>query len=94
MLTRLPSGLALPAAIAADLLARRFPEDALRLPHPGRDRLLETLAAAGIAGGATYDGLVALEAAAHEQTLLTLDQRAQSVYQRLGVPFRPIAAGG
>jgi hypothetical protein len=32
----------------------------------------------------------ALEAAAHGRTLLTLDERAQSTYQRLGVPFRVI----
>lgn len=35
--------------------------------------------------GATYDGLVALEAAAHGKRLLTLDQRARSTYQRLGL---------
>ncbi len=48
------------------------------------------LAAAGVFGGASYDGLVALEADAHGHTLLTLDQRAQAAYQRLGVPFRVI----
>ena len=35
--------------------------------------------------GASYDGLVALEAAAHDHTLLTLDERAQQTYGRLGV---------
>jgi hypothetical protein len=48
------------------------------------------LAGAGVFGGAGYDGLVALEAAAHGRTLLTLDERAQSTYRRLGVPFRVI----
>jgi hypothetical protein len=41
--------------------------------------------------GAAHDGLVALEAAAHDRVLLTLDQRAIATYQRLGVPFRLIA---
>jgi hypothetical protein len=36
-------------------------------------------------------GLVALEAAAHEQVLLTRDARAQDTYRRLGVAFRALA---
>jgi hypothetical protein len=91
VLTRLPSGLAVPAAAAADVLARRFPDSPLQIAPDGRGSLLQTLAAAGVSGGATYDGLVALEAAAHGQTLLTLDQRAQITYRRLGVPFRDLS---
>ena len=53
--------------------------------------LLSTLAAAGVGGGASYDGLVALEAAAHDQVLLTRDARAQDTYRRLGVAFRALA---
>jgi hypothetical protein len=48
--------------------------------------VLERLSAAGVYGGAGYDGLVALEAAAHGRTLLTLDQRAQSTYQQSASP--------
>jgi toxin FitB len=90
VLTRLPGGLAVPAATAATILARRFEDDPLRLTDADRGSLLDTLAVAGVFGGASYDGLVALEASAHERTLLTLDQRARSTYQRLGVPFRVI----
>jgi hypothetical protein len=90
VLTRLPSGLALPPRAAADLLARRFPGRRLRLAARESASFLTTLAAAGIFGGATYDGLVALEAAAHDQLLVTLDERAQRTYQRLQVPFRPV----
>lgn len=43
-------------------------------------------------GGASYDGLVALEAAAHAETLLTLDERAQVTYRRLGAQFTVIAS--
>lgn len=92
VLTRLPAGLAVPAATAAGVLARRFDQPPLRLDDTGRTTVLQTLANAGIFGGASYDGLVALEAMAHGRTLLTLDQRAQATYQRLGVAFTVIAA--
>jgi toxin FitB len=92
VLTRLPSGLAVGPAIAADVLARRFDRPPLRLPEATRISLLATLANAGIYGGASYDGLVGLEAKAHDLPLLTLDERAQSTYRRLGVEFSVIAA--
>jgi hypothetical protein len=90
VLTRLPGGLAVPATIAAAVLEARFSEPPLRLAARERRRLLTTLAAAGVFGGATYDGLVALEAHAHGRMLLSLDERAQGTYRRLGVAFRAI----
>lgn len=90
VLTRLPGGLAVPAREAATTLTRRFPDAPLRLDDPGRSNALRTLADAGILGGATYDGLVALEAQSHACRLLTLDQRAQDTYRRLGVAFEAI----
>lgn len=92
VLTRLPAGLAVPAAAAASVLTRRFCDPPLRLDDAHRSSVLERLAAAGVFGGAAYDGLVALEADAHGRGLLTLDQRAQATYQRLGVPFTAIGA--
>ena len=91
VLTRLPSGLAVAPTLAAEVLMRRFPEPPLRLGDAGRNRLLHGLAGAGVYGGASYDGLVALEAKAHGHTLLTLDSRAQATYQRLGAEFTIIA---
>jgi predicted nucleic acid-binding protein len=91
VLTRLPSGLAVAPGLAAAVLGRRFDEAPLRLGDAQRDGVLQTLADAGIFGGASYDGLVALEAKAHGRTLLTLDERAQSTYRRLGAAFRVIA---
>jgi hypothetical protein len=79
-----------PAATAASVLAQRFSGEPLRLADADHGSLLDTFAAAGIFGGASYDGLVALEANAHGRTVLTLDRRALSTYQRLGVPFRVI----
>jgi hypothetical protein len=90
VLTRLPSGLAVPAAAAARVLASRFGEPPLRLDDAERSTVVRRLAAAGVFGGSSYDGLVALEAAAHGRTLLTLDERAQHTYRRLGVAFRSI----
>jgi hypothetical protein len=90
VLTRLPSGLAVAPTLAARVLASRFDAPTLRLDDAERDRLLQTLSGAGVSGGASYDGLVALEAKAHAHALLTLDDRAQSTYQRLGAEFTVI----
>jgi hypothetical protein len=90
VLTRLPAGLAVPAAATADVLLRRFGDEPLRLPDVERAALVRTLAGAGVFGGASYDGLVALEARAHGRVLLSLDMRAQETYRRLGVPCRAV----
>jgi hypothetical protein len=90
VLTRLPGGFAVPAATAAQVLEARFGDPPLRLGARERRGLLATLAPVGVFGGATYDGLVALEAQAHGRTLLSLDQRAQDTYRRLGVAFQAI----
>lgn len=90
VLTRLPAGLATTGADAANVLARRFGRDVLRLPDVERGTLPQTLADAGVYGGASYDGLVALEAHAHGRLLLTLDERAQATYRRLGIRYQAI----
>jgi hypothetical protein len=90
VLTRLPGGLAVPAADAARALEARFDGPPLQLPAPYRHKLLSTLATAGVHGGASYDGLVALEAHAHNLTLLTLDERARQTYARLGVKYHAL----
>jgi predicted nucleic acid-binding protein len=82
VLTRLPGGVAVPATTAADVLSRRFGDSPLTLPDEERAAVIARLADAGAFGGATYDGLVALEAAAHGEALVTLDRRAQGTYQR------------
>jgi hypothetical protein len=90
VLTRLPGGLAVPASSAAEVLAQRFDEPPLVLTAGERVQLVGSLAAAQVFGGASYDGLVALEEAAHDHVLLTLDQRAQVTYQRVGARFQTI----
>ena len=88
MLTRLPSGLAVAPESAARLLRSRFAGAPLLLAD--RASLLGALAGGLVFGGASYDGLVALEAATNQHTLLTLDERAQATYRRLGAPFASI----
>jgi predicted nucleic acid-binding protein len=90
VLTRLPAGLAVPAVDAADVLARRFGDSPLALPELERSVLTTTLAQAGVFGGASYDGLVGLEARAHGRVLLSIDHRAEETYRRLGVAFRRV----
>jgi hypothetical protein len=90
VLTRLPAGLAVTATVASEVLRERFSGEPMRLPAVERAALTSTLARAGVAGGASYDGLVALEAASHGQALFTLDRRAQDAYHRLGAAFTVI----
>jgi hypothetical protein len=88
VLTRLPSGLAVPALTAADVISQRFDAPPLGLSDPVRASLLPTLAGVGVFGGAAYDALVALEAGSHGETLATLDERAVATYRRVGVAFQ------
>ena len=62
------------------------------LAPPIVGRCLRPSPGAGVSAGATYDGLIALEAKAHGRTLLTLDARALETYRRLGAPSRTIIA--
>jgi hypothetical protein len=91
VLTRLPRGLSVPAATAADVLARRFGDEPLHLSRSELRVVPSKLASAGVFAGGTYDGLVGLQAAAHGHVLLTLDERARDTYRRLAVPYRVIA---
>ena len=45
---------------------------------------LARLQEVGVFGGATYDGLIAMTAAAEGATLLTLDRRALATYALVG----------
>lgn len=85
VLTRLPTGLRASPADAARLLSARFAEPLL-LGEQTAKQLPDVLAALDIAGGATYDALVALAAHDHGATLATLDGRARGTYEVVGVP--------
>jgi hypothetical protein len=50
-------------------------------PHHGADP------AAGLAGGAIYDGLVGAAAREHRVLLVSCDRRAEPTYRALGVTY-------
>lgn len=83
VLTRLPEPLRVRPFDAARLIAARFPSR----PHPTAahlESLLAELAAAGVAGGATYDALVAAAAVDAGLPLASRDHRALRTYTAVG----------
>ena len=90
VLTRLPGDLRLAPADAARLLGERFDEPLFLGPEVA-GRIPDLLSQLGIAGGAVYDGLVALAAKEHNAELATRDARAKATYDTVGV--RVLIAG-
>jgi toxin FitB len=84
VLTRLPGDARLSADDAARLLDARF-EAPLTLSGPDTQKVHHTLSRLGVAGGAVYDGLVALAAKEHGLALATRDARARGTYDAVGV---------
>jgi hypothetical protein len=84
VLTRLPGKLRLSAASARSVIDANFPASVFLTPQASA-LALETLAKAGITGGAVYDGLVALAAVSAGLTLLSCDHRARPTYTALSV---------
>jgi predicted nucleic acid-binding protein len=90
VLTRLPTGTRLLPNDAVALLNANFSRPLS--PKPSTlSKAPELFAAAGIAGGATYDGWVALAAVDNRTLLATRDVRAESTYRRLGADVDMIA---
>ena len=92
VLTRLPPPLRLDAKRAAAIVAARLPSLVVTLEADAHARSPERLAAAQVSGGATYDGLIALTALAHDLELLSADSRAARTYRALGVRFQLLSA--
>lgn len=84
VLTRLPGDARVVPADAVRLLEERF-ERAVVLDTWSMRSAPAVLGAAGVGGGATYDGLVALAARSADLPLATRDRRAQSTYRLLDV---------
>ncbi len=85
VLTRLPPPHRVSPEVARDFLATRFPEPFLRLAGSAYRDFALGLPERGIAGGSSYDALVAATAAACGADLITCDRRAFPVYERYGV---------
>jgi len=90
VLTRLPAPHRASATLVGEFLRRAFPADLLVLPVPRMTRLVEDLLDLGIAGGASYDAVIAMTAAHHGRQLATLDARARDTYERVGVEVRSL----
>jgi toxin FitB len=84
VLTRLPGDARLVPRDALRLLGERF-EPPVVLDARSARSSLGALAELGIAGGATYDGLIALAARSSGLPLASRDRRAEGTYRRLGV---------
>lgn len=91
VLTRLPPPHRAEVTTAAEALARRLPRAHVTLSAGDHADAPKRLAATGIGGGATYDGLIALTAIEHDLELVSRDRRATRTYQALGARFRLIA---
>lgn len=84
VLTRLPGDARLSGPDAARLLDARFTAPRV-LSGSTAQKVHTTLSRLGIAGGAVYDGLVALTAKEHDLALATRDARARGTYDAVGV---------
>lgn len=84
VLTRLPGTSRVTAPRAASMIERAFPASVALQPKVAV-KAVSIFVAAGIAGGAVYDGLVALAARESGIRLLSCDRRALTTYQALGV---------
>ncbi len=86
VLTRLPPPQRLSPAAAWRLETTNFPASRY-LAATDVGELLREFAAAGLTGGALYDGLVAAAAREHRLPLITCDRRAEPTYRALGVTY-------
>ena len=91
VLTRLPEPHRAAPELVRDFLAAACIGAPLILEGDAVRALPARLVACGVAGGATFDGLIALTAASHDVTLLSLDRRAVDTYRRCGVRFELLA---
>lgn len=93
VLTRMPEPFRMAPAIAAVTLTELV-DEVIGLEASMTHGLPGRLHAARVQGGATYDGLIALTAAHHGATILTLDERAALTYRACGATFKLIAEKG
>jgi toxin FitB len=88
VLTRLPGPDRVDTTTAVTALDQRLPSKYVTLDASSYAKAPARLASAGVSGGATYDGLIALTALEHDLELLTRDGRAERTYRILGVHFQ------
>jgi predicted nucleic acid-binding protein len=91
VLTRLPTPHRAPGDLVQRFLEAQFSAPHIVMPAREQRRLTARLVELGIEGGAVYDGLVALTAAGAGATLISLDRRAATTYERCSVDVRLVA---
>jgi predicted nucleic acid-binding protein len=91
-LTRLPEPFRAPADVVSDYLHRRWSHRLISPTNEMIARLPQTLQAAGVTGGSTYDGVVGLTARDAGLRLVSLDRRARRTYQLLDVSHEILAS--
>jgi toxin FitB len=87
VLTRLPQPYTVPPVQASTAL-RSYSSNVLVLPGDEVAAAIDRFVIARAGGGASYDALIAVTATHHTATLLTRDERAAEVYDRLGTDVR------
>lgn len=88
VLTRLPPPHRVRGALVAEYIAKAFEGRQIALPADYASRLLPELVGLGIAGGASYDAVIAITAREHHAELVTLDARARRTYDLVGAKVR------
>ncbi len=88
VLTRLPPPRRAPPGLVAEFVEHHYPAGTPRFATAGSEVVLRTARDNGIAGGAVYDLVVAMSAAAADATLISLDRRAAATYEAAGSPFQ------
>ena len=76
------------ARIAATVLKERLATAHAALEAGDYAAAPARLADAGVSGGASYDGLIALTALEHDLEILTRDKRAERTYRALNAPYQ------
>jgi toxin FitB len=90
VLTRLPQPhTVVPAQASAAVRSYSF--RVLLLPPEELADTIDRFATARVSGGACYDALIAATAAHHDTTLLTRDERAAEIYERIGADVTWVA---
>ena len=90
VLTRLPPPHRVSGALVAEYVADAFGGRQLSLDADSSSRLLPELVKLGVAGGASYDAVIAITVREHAAELVTLDARARRTYDLVGVRARLI----
>lgn len=87
VLTRLPQPYTVPPGHASTAV-RSYSSNTLVLQGDEVADAIDRFVLARASGGASYDALIAVTAKQHAATLLTRDERAAEVYDRVGADVR------